>query len=814
MVNENKIAAEVINIPAKDWLTDTYLPYALYVIRDRALVDVSGMKPVARRILWSMYETGVTPNSKHLKASRCASNAVAYHPHGASSVEGALAGMAQGFNLRVPLIDPSGSVGKVKGDVAAAARYWEARLTKAAMDLLKEIPDGAVELGMNYDGELAEPKILPVRWPVEIVNGTQGIAVGYASKMAPHNPTEVIEACRRYLKNPNMTVKQLMKVMPGPDFPTGGEVLGVDAIEDYYKTGSGSVVVRGRYNVEQLARGKVRIVFYELPYDVSAEDVMSKINALQNPVEDKKTKKTPAAQLTDIAVVKDLTDRKSGDRFRLTIETKPGTNYMQVVNDLFAKTPLETKFPVNATVLVDNNPVKSGMLDLIKNFVDFRKVCTINKAQARIKKIDKRVHQLEGILAVLIDIDKAIAIIRKSDTADIARQGLMKAFKIDEGQADYILSMQLRRLTKQDSLALKTEVKDLRAEQKDLNLLLKSEERLLAQIDADLLATKKVIGDERKTVLSSVTMEEIKAEQKQLAAAAKEANKPSEVYVTRFANGTLLRSEAQFKYTTMDKKFVNSPVIEQFKVMSDDSLVVVCSDGVGRRIPVTYLAPNIVSKAAQAGLTLPRGVAIVGIAKNETGKTDVGFAMATANGKVKIAKTDFPKNSDEFPVFTLDNGDSVVNSIWLDGPLEGTFFTTVSANSNILLFDGNSIRPAGAKAGGVAGMKLKDGKDKVISFNWVSDLGNAVVLSQAAETIKATALAEIPSKGKGGQGVALHGLKKTESVITQAYVGTDPIIALDRLNNRVPVPPVTKRAARGSDLAVKATFGSADLGEF
>lgn len=793
--HDDKIAAEVIQRSAAEWLPEQYLPFTMYAIRSRALVADDGLKPVNRRIIWSMYKKGITHTAKHMKAARCAADAVAYHPHGSASVEDALARMAQGFSLRVPLIDPYGSVGVVQGDTAAAARYWEARLTREALELVKEVSEGAVPLGKNFDGELDEPSELPIRWPVAIINGTQGIAVGYASNMFSHNPDEVMDAARRLLKNPNMTVAQLMKVMPGPDLPTGGELFEIDGVKDYYTTGSGRFTIRARYNIENLARGKVRIVFYELPYQVSASDVMGKIRDAQQ-----------AGKFKEIATVKDLSDKKHP--LKLVVETKAGTNHLAVLNELFKVTPLESKFSVNNTVLIDGSPIQTPMVDLLKNFVEFRKECTLRKAQTRIDKIDHRLHQLNAILAVLIDIDKAIAIIRKADTAEIANTQLQKAFKIDEQQADYILSMQLRRLTKQDSVAIKNEKKELDEEKKELQLILTSEDALNAAVDKALVETKKIITSKRRTVISGVTSEELKEKQKVMAQAARDVEKNSPCIITRFADGRILKSDDAFAYKANEKKYSNSPIVEQLKMKTQDSIVLIGSDGMGRRIPLSYLTTGLVSKTSDVGVQLPRGVKLVGLAKSEAMKSDVGVAMVTKQGGVKIAKVDFPKN-DEFPVCLLDDGDSVVDSRWIGKTLTNTWFALSSKAGNILIFSASTIRVAGSKAGTVKGMKLKDAKDEVISFDWVQSLKDpeVVIASKSDLTLKLTPIADIPTKNKGGMGVVLHGFSKGETSLSEVAIGKNLVAALDELNNTVPLPPLTKRAARGADFAPKVKFG-------
>lgn len=789
-MSESDIAAEVIKVNAAQWLLDSYGPYAHYIIRSRALIDqAEGLKPVVRRILWTMFKDGLGADSKHMKAARVAGNVLAFHPHGSSSIEDAMSRMAQGFALRVPLIDCYGSVGFVTGDVAAAARYWEARLTPAAVELLREIREGGVVMGKNFDGELDEPPTLPVRWPVTLINGTQGIAVGYASNMFSHNPDEIMDAARAVLKNPDIKIEKLMKLAPGPDLPTGGELMGVDGIKEYYETGTGSFVVRGRYNVEALARGKMRIIFYELPYQVSAEDIMKRVIQLQG-----------SGKFKELATVKDLTDKKNG--LRLVFETKAGVNHLPVIQQLFKETKLEERYSVNSTVLVEGRPIRTGIIDILKGFLQLRREVTALKATVRLGKIEARQHQLSAILAVLIDIDKAIKIIRGSETVALANEGLRKAFKIDEEQADYILSMQLRRLTKQDSLAIQKEKDDLDKEAARLNEILSDPVKLDAQVDQDLLDTKKIISSPRRTIITGMTSEDLKEEQKAVAAAAKVADKPADVYITRFADGRLLRTAEPFTYLGQ-KALKHSPILDQIKVRTDEKFVVISSDGTGHYIPVTYVTQDLISTAKNAGVSLPSGVRIVGIAPGAAGH---GIAIGTKNGVVKVTKIDWP-NKETFPVIRLDDKDEIVNTRWIPSDAKDTYFYFASKNSNILVFPADAVRPSGAAAAGVAGFKLGSG-DAAVAFGWLNSL-DGIVLSSTKSSVKVTALSDISVKGRGGQGVALQGLDKGET-LTAAFAGEGVVMAATDIGAVFNNPPTTRRAAKGTKVPGAVNFGYRD----
>lgn len=794
--NNETFAAEVIKKPAKDWLTEQYLPYAMYAIRSRALVADDGLKPVNRRILFSMYKDGITPNAEFLKAARAAASAVAYHPHGSSSVEDALSRMAQNFTLRVPLIEAYGSVGFVTGDTPAAARYWESRLSRASMELLKELPEGAVPIGKNFDGKLDEPGQLPVRWPQNIINGTQGIAVGYASNMYAHNPDEVMKAVIALLKNPDLTVDKLLKIMPGPDLPTGGELFEIDGVKDYYETGSGRFTLRGRYNIEQMTRGKVRIVFYELPYQISADNVIDKIRKAQ-----------AIGKLKDIAVVKDLTDKKNG--LKLIIETKAGTNHLTVLADLFKLTPAENKYAVNSTVLIDGIPKQIGMLSLLQRFIDFRRGCVARKAETRINKIDARVFQLKGLLSALVDIDKCIAIIRKADTAEIARTQLMKTFKIEAEQAEYILSMQLRKLTRADSIALQKESDELLAERAHMDEILHNQEKLDNEVEASIRETLKVITDKRRTVITGKTTEDFKEESRAVAQEARDVNKNLPCYVTRFANGTIIKTSEPFTYTKTLKKWRFSPIIEQLKMKTQDELIVVGSDGNAHKIPLSYVAPEIISKTTDIGVNFGKGVKLVALAKPNPVKTDIGLLLATRGGEVKIVNPATFTNKETFTVFKLTENDEIISGEWLSKTINSSHFVSISSDANILIYPTSGVRTVGAGAGGVRSQKLKEGSS-VVYFGLINDLkaDNLMILSQGNHSLKLTPIGEIPLKGKGAQGVALHKFKPNETKLVNAFVGNNIIVGAERLNNSIMLPPASKRATLGVDFNIPTLMGS------
>lgn len=784
-----QVAGNLEEISVDRFLKDNFLPYAWSFNLDRALVDVTGLKPVQRRILYTMFKAGLTPTSGRAKVATLGGRVLAYHPHGNSSVEDALKNLGREHIFRVPLIDGKGDYG-VPGTPGAAGRYIEARLNQAAWLLVDDISEHAVRMVPNYDGQTTEPVKLPVKWPVAVINGGAGIAIAYASNMPSHNPTEIMKALKALLRNPDTTVKALSKIILGPDFNMGGIIPSNDGIIEYLETGSGSFKVRGDYTVTNKPRGATRIEFHEIPFGTNPEKIITEI---QNNVTDK-------GRFKDVASFKDLSDLRHP--IRIIVDTKPGTNYKKVIQDLFSFTSLESSFAANITTIVDNKPKQSSMRELLLEFIEFRKECITNKVTYSLGKKEGRLHLIEGLLKTLLDIDAAIAIIRKSEDAEKANLSLQRRFKIDKDQADYVLSLQLRRLTKMDSVALKDEKKKLEEEVKYFNSLLKDPEVLKDYLLKEFDETLKVIGDERKTTINEKTQEEFIQETKSEAKELKAAEKAAPTYITRFADGRLIRSAMPYSYENL-RKIQHSPIVDQISLMSDEDFVVVGSDGIGRKIPATYVTQDLISTAAKAGVALPKGVTIAGIAK-ANGK-GYGLAVGTAKGLVKISKQDWKK--EEFPVIGLADGDSVLNTRWLEAEPKETFFYFATRKSNILLFDAGTVRAAGSAAGGVAGVKLLGADDQAVAFGFIDKKDDAMVVSRTKTALKVTALSEISSKGRGGQGVALQGLEPKE-VLVDAYVGSDPVIAASEIGAIVNTPPATPRARKGTKVPGDLDFGS------
>ncbi|HNP15076.1 MAG TPA: DNA topoisomerase IV subunit A, partial [Terrimesophilobacter sp.] len=468
----------------------SYLEYAYSVIYSRALPDArDGLKPVQRRILYQMSEMGLRPDRGHVKSSRVVGDVMGkLHPHGDASIYDAMVRLAQPFILRVPLVDGHGNFGSLD-DGPAAPRYTEARLAAAAMAMVSDLDEDVVDFVPNYDNQLTQPDVLPAAFPNLLVNGASGIAVGMATNMAPHNLIEVVGGARHLLANPDASLDDLMAYVPGPDLPTGGTIVGLDGIREAYETGRGSFKTRARVSVENITARKTGLIVTELPYMVGTEKVIEKIKDGVN-----------SKKLSGISDVTDLTDRKHG--LRLVIGIKTGFNPQAVLEQLYKHTPLEDQFNINNVTLVDGGPRTLGLRDLLQVYVDHRISVTTRRTTFRLARRQERLHLVDGLLIAILDIDEVIQVIRASDDSDVARKRLMDVFDLSEVQAEYILELRLRRLTKFSRIELEAERDKLRAEIAELERLLSDAALIRQLVSEDLEAVAEEFGTPRRTLLT------------------------------------------------------------------------------------------------------------------------------------------------------------------------------------------------------------------------------------------------------------------------------------------------------------------------
>ena len=481
--------SNIISINIEDEMKSAYIDYSMSVIVSRALPDVrDGLKPVHRRVLYGMYDLGVFSNKAHKKSARIVGEVLGkYHPHGDTSVYDAMVRMAQSFSMRLPLIDGHGNFGSLDSG-PAAMRYTESRLALSAMLMVDESDEDTVNFGANYDGQIMEPQVLPAAFPNLLVNGATGIAVGMATNMAPHNLGEVIAAAKHLMENPKATLKQLMKFVPAPDFPTGGYLTATEGIAEAYASGRGSFKVRATAVIEKVSARKQGLVITEMPYNIGPEKIVEKIADL-----------VKAKKIQGISDIVDLSDGQSGTK--VVVEIKNGYEPAEVLENLYRLTPMEDAFSINAVALVDGKPLTLGLKDLLQVFIDHRIEVVRRRSAFRKAKAQSRLNLVDGLLKAIVDIDKVIKIIRASEDAAIAKASLIKTFKLSDEQVTYILDMPLRRLTKMSKIELESEAKELKATISSLTAILKTEESIKAKVSEELSEIEKKYASPRRTRL-------------------------------------------------------------------------------------------------------------------------------------------------------------------------------------------------------------------------------------------------------------------------------------------------------------------------
>lgn len=774
-------------VPMEDFLEKNFLAYAYMTILDRAIPDArDGMKPVQRRILYSMNRDGLTADKSHIKSARIVGNTMGlFHPHGDMAIYYAMAGMEQDFNNNVPLIDGYGNWGS-PSDGPAAHRYTEARLTKAARLLLGELKEECVDFKDNYDNSTKEPVVLPARFPILLVNGASGIATGLACNLPPHNPQEVLDAARWLLTHPGASLEKLMEFVPGPDLPTGGVIIGVDGIKEAYETGRGTFRIRALHRIESLHRGKSQIVFTEMPYRVSIEGVIEKVKSAID-----------AGKLQGIADVKDLTDRRNG--IRLVVETKSGVNPEALLNELFALTPLETSFGINNTVIDKNNPVTVGLKRLLEIFLEHRIQVVIRRSQTRLDRRSHRLSMVEALQAILLDIDAAVSIIRKSDTSDDARAGLQKKFKIDQTQAEYILSLQLRRLTRADQYELEQEKDALLKEIAELKEILSDESVLRKLVGDELVEAKKLLEAPRRSRILGGNLNEHIAETKEAAVAMSAQIADEPCLITLYASGAMRRAADPIPVSNRGRV---DPVIGSIDTTSRGAFVAITNMGNAHRVDALHVSDAGKTTPKDAGVSLGAGERIVVLSRNEAREGEAGVALGTRTGVVKIVTTDYPKTLDVFPVIGLTEGDEVIGGGWVQNQ-DHTHFAFVSSDALLLRFEASKVRPQGRGGAGVAGMKLSSGATAV-SFAVVplSMESDSEIVTATGKSVKRSAFSVAPIKGRATGGQRIHLLKPAlkESEIVAAVVGSSPVI-VGSDGKEIILPDPVRRDAPGTPMS-------------
>ena len=748
-----------------DEMERSFLDYAMSVIMSRALPDVrDGLKPVHRRIIWDMDQQGFRPDRPFVKCARVTGDTMArYHPHGDGAIYDALVRMAQPFSLRHTLIDFHGNYGSPDFG-PAASRYTEARLDPLAMQLLADIDEDTVDLIPTYDGTAVEPTVLPARFPNLLVNGSQGIAVGMATSIPPHNLGEVIDATLHLLDHPKASIDELMKHVKAPDFPTGGIILGKEGVKSAYKTGKGSIKTRARVNIEENKRGQMQIVVSELPYQASCSAIAARIQELVD-----------GGELDGIA---DVNDNSSGGKTNLVITLKRDANANIVMNNLFKQTQLQSSFPVNMVALVNGVPRTLTLKDALNGYVDHQIDVITRRSKFRLKKAQDRAHIIEGRIKALNVIDEIIALIRASDDAATAKTALMaQPFEFSERQAIDILDMQLRQLTRLSRIDLETEQADLLATIKELQSILKSDAKLRGVISTELKAVRDAFATPRVCEvgrdLGDIGVEDL-VEDKELVIVMTSSQYVKAVSADAFrtqsrggrgVSGTKMKTDDIVRHVIFSSAhshllfFSNKGRAYRLRGMDIPE-----RDRTARGIPIVNLLP------------LKSGETIQAIIDTREFAVTRHLFFATRLGQVKKTKfNEFDSSrKDGLIAVRLREKDELVRVIETTGTDD---IVVVSQQGFVSRFSEKGVRPMGRGAAGVKGMKLRAG-DEVVSVDTVRRDGALLMITSAGYG-KRTSLKEFKRKGRGGMGMS--GIKltgKKGSVVAAFMTGKEDHIVM------------------------------------
>jgi DNA gyrase subunit A len=754
------LAGRVEPVWLEEEIQRSYLDYSMSVIVGRALPDVrDGLKPVHRRILWSMLEGGLRPDRPHRKSAWAVGEVVKkYHPHGLEAVYDSLVRMAQDFSLRHPLVDPHGNFGSVDGDPPAAMRYTEARLAPIALELLRDIEAETVDFVPNYDGYEMQPTVLPSRFPNLLVNGSGGIAVGMATNIPPHNLGEVIDGVVHYVDHPEATSKDLMKFVKGPDFPTGAIVMGKDGIREMYETGRGSIKVRAVSTIEEGPGGRQRIAVTELPYQVNKARLAEKIAEL-----------VKTGKVRDVADVKDHSSGRAG--MRLVIELKRGANPHVALNQLHKHTQLQESFGVIMLALVDGVPRTLNLAEMIGYYVDHQVDVVTRRTRFELRKAEERDHIVQGLLIALANLNEVIRIIRGSRDAEEARTKLMTKFKLSEIQANHILDMPLRRLTRLAREELEQEHKDLLVTIRRLKALLKDPKKIRALIKDELLEIRKRFANPRRT--------QLKADEGDLDA--EDLIAEEDVVITVSRAGYVKRQPIEnFRRQGRGGRGVRGANLKEEDVVNDvftttthHWLLFFTSKGKVYRVKVHQVPESGRTARGTYAANLP-GVGITGDERVQAVIDLKEYAegryllFATRKGMVKktaLPEYDSPRTG--LAAINLKPGDELIDVRLTDGKDD---VILVSRKGQAIRFKESLVRPMGRQTAGVIGMRLSP-DDEVIVLGVASQGEELISVTQHGYG-KRTPLKDYPVKGRGGKGVIGHSLTKKTGLLAGAFVGS------------------------------------------
>ena len=750
--NENKI----IEVNIEEEMKTSYLDYAMSVIVSRALPDVrDGLKPVHRRILYAMNELGTTPDKPYRKSARVVGDVLGkYHPHSDTSVYDAMVRLAQDFNTRYPLVDGHGNFGSIDGDSPAAMRYTEVRMTKLTLEMLRDINKETIDYRPNFDETLKEPVVLPSRFPNLLVNGSSGIAVGMATNIPPHNLNEIIDGLIMLIEEPESSIEDLMKVIKGPDFPTGAIIMGKDGIQSAFNTGRGKIKIRAVAEIEEYTRGRNKIIIKELPYQVNKARLIEKIAEL---VRDKK-----------IEGISDLRDESDREGMRIVIELKRDANPNVVLNNLYKQTQLQTTFGVIMLALVDEEPRVLNLKQMLRYYLDHQKEIIIRRTQFDLNKAEDRAHIVEGLRIALDNIDEVINIIRSSKEESIARQRLMDSFKLSEKQAQAILDMRLRRLTGLEREKLDEEYESLIKEINRLKEILASERLIYGIIREELLEIKEKYGDKRKTKImpsaDDINIEDMIEEEDVIITLTHFGyikRMPEDTYKTQRRGGRGITG-----LTTREEDFVE----DLFITSTHDTILFFTNKGKVYSLKA-YEIPEGGRQARGTAiinlLNLTGNERISAIVPIEKYNPDTNLLFITKKGIIKKTKLDQFKNIRKTGIIaiSLKDKDELIDVRKTNGKRE---MIVVTNNGMSIRFNEKDVRNMGRNAMGVKAITLKD-DDRVVAMDLVEEGNDLLVVSEFGFG-KRTSLDEYRTQNRGGVGIKTYNVKKKTGKLVSAKV--------------------------------------------
>lgn len=748
-------AGSIQQVDIDEQMRAAYLDYAMSVIVSRALPDArDGLKPVHRRILYAMADMGIRSNTSYKKSARIVGEVLGkYHPHGDMAVYDAMARMAQDFSMRYPLVDGQGNFGSIDGDAPAAMRYTEARLAAAAEELLADIDKNTVDFIDNFDGSLKEPIVLPSRLPNLVLNGSSGIAVGMATSIPPHNLKEISAAVSYLIDHydtiDDVSVEELMRFVQGPDFPTGGVIVGRDSIQQAYSTGRGRLVVRGMAHIEEMKGNRYQIVITEIPYQVNKTGLIERIAEL--------------VRTGKIDAITDLRDESDRRGMSIVLELRRGAQPKQVLNQLYKYTPLQSTFSVHLLALVGGEPRLLSLKRMLQIYIEHRQEIITRRSNFELEKARARAHILDGLLIALANLDEVIKTIRESKDADAAKERLMSRFKLSELQAQAILDMQLRRLAALERQKIEEEHREILARIDYLLDLLAHPAKILAVINDDLAFLTEKYGDERRTKIVGETHEELK-EEDLVTDEAVLITFTRKGYIKRVAanlyrtqgrggrgvTGQTVREEDQVEFLIPARTLHTILFFsDRGKVYSEKVYQIPDANRTDKGIPIV----NVL--ALENGERITAAVSVPGFDEGSF------FTMATLGGTVKrVALSEFASvRPSGLIAISLDKGDELG---WVRLTSGKDEIILVTRKGQALRFAESEIRSMGRQAAGVSGIKLK-GDDRVASMEIVEPGGQLLVVSERGYG-KRTRLEEYPGKSRATGGVATTDQKQFERI--------------------------------------------------